>query len=76
MTDAEREKHEGEVCMLMLGIYKLVRAHTEGRDKDFREEVRALAGMEYDMHDGQKHIQWIDGITCMAYPSPDDWIPM
>ncbi len=76
MTDTERKDPEAEICMLRTSIYELVRYYTEGRDKDFREEVRALAGMEYDMHDGQKYLDWIDGLICMVYPSDSDFIPM
>lgn len=35
-----------------------------------------MEGMEYDMHDGQKYLDWIDGLTCMVYPSDSDFIPM
>lgn len=76
MTDTERKHLEAEICMLRTGIYELVRYYTEGRDKDFREEVRALADMEYDMHDGQKCLDWIDGLICMVYQSDSDFIPM
>lgn len=76
MTDTERKHLEAEICMLRTSIYELVRYYTEGRDKDFREEVRELAGREYDMHDGQKYLDWIDGLICMVYPSDSDFIPM